>query len=83
MAKQNGLIIDMTIDGNIKSPARPTLGTILARLAAFGIGLFVIGIAFWTALFMLPVILVLGVVAYLTVKSQMRRNGGMVFTRRF
>jgi hypothetical protein len=83
MAKRNSPVIDMTLDGNIIQPAQPTLGTILARLAAFGVGLFVLAIAFWAALFMIPVLLVAGVVGYFALRSQLRRNGAVVFRRRF
>jgi hypothetical protein len=83
MAKRNGPVIDMTLDGNIIQPAQPSLGTILARLAAFGVGLFVLAIAFWAALFMIPVLLVAGFVGYFALRSQLRRNGVMVFRRRF
>jgi hypothetical protein len=77
------MVIDMTLDGNIVEPAKPSLGTILARLAAFGIGLFVLAVAFWAALFMVPVLIVLGLIGYFALRSQLRRNGAVVFRRRF
>jgi len=83
MVKRNGMVIDMTLDGNIVEPAKPSLGTILARLAAFGIGLFVLAVAFWAALFMVPVLIVLGLIGYFALRSQLRRNGAVVFRRRF
>ncbi len=83
MVKRNGMVIDMTLDGNIVEPAKPSLGTILARLAAFGIGLFVLAVAFWAALFMVPVLIVLGLIGYFALRSQLRRNGAVVFRRQF
>ncbi len=73
----------MTLDGNIIEPAKPTLGTILARLAMFGIGLLVLAVAFWTAIFMIPIFLVLGMIGYFAFRSRLRRGGPVVFTRRF
>jgi uncharacterized membrane protein len=83
MVNRNGPVIDMTIDGNIVEPARPSLGTIVARLAVFGVTLLVVAVAFWTALFMVPVLLVAGAIGYFALRSQLRRNGVVVFRRRF
>jgi uncharacterized membrane protein len=83
MVNRNGPVIDMTIDGNIVEPARPSLGTIVARLAVFGVALLVVAVAFWTALFMVPVLLVAGAIGYFALRSQLRRNGVVVFRRRF
>jgi len=82
MAKRYGMVIDMTPDGRVIGPERPSLGTIAARLAAFGVGLLVLAVAFWVAIFMVPVLLVLGLVGYFAVRSQLRRNGAVVFRRR-
>ncbi len=73
----------MTLDGNVVEPPKPTLGTILVRLALFGVGLFVLAVAFWAAVFMIPVLLVLGVVGYFAFRSQLRRSRVVVFGRRF
>jgi hypothetical protein len=82
MANQNGPIIDMTRNGEFIDPPKPSLGTIVARLAAFGVLLLVAAVAFWTALFVIPVLMVLGVVGYFVARHQLRR-GGFVVTRRY
>jgi uncharacterized membrane protein len=73
MANQNGPLIDMTPDGRIIDPPKPTLGMILLRLAAFAVFLCIGALVFWTMIFMLPVLLVLGVIGYFVARSQMRR----------
>jgi hypothetical protein len=72
MANSNGPVIDMTPDGAFIEPPKPTLGTILVRLAMFGVFLCVAVVIFWTALFMLPVLIVLGVIGYFLARSQFR-----------
>jgi len=72
----------MTRSGDFIDPPKPTLGTIAARLAAFGVLLVVAALAFWAALFIIPVLLVLGIIGYFVARSQMKR-GGFVVTRRF
>jgi uncharacterized membrane protein len=76
MASSQGPIIDMTPDGDFVTPPKPTIGTILLRLAAFGVFLCIAALAFWTILFMIPVLLVLGVVGYFVARSQLRRHAG-------
>ena len=73
MANFNGPVIDMTPDGNFVEPPKPTLGTILARIIAFGILLVVAAVAFWTALFIIPVLIILGVAGYAFARMQVRR----------
>jgi len=73
MANLNGPVIDMTPDGNFVEPPKPTLGTILARIIAFGILLVVAAVAFWTALFIIPVLIILGVAGYAFARMQVRR----------
>lgn len=73
MANSDGPVIDMTPDGAFIQPAKPSLGMILARLAAFAVFLGVAAVAFWTALFMIPVLLVLGLVGYAVMRMQFRR----------
>ncbi len=63
----------MTPDGRIIDPPKPTLGMILLRLAAFAVFLCIGALVFWTMIFMLPVLLVLGVIGYFVARSQMRR----------
>jgi len=82
MANQNGPIIDMTRNGEFIDPPKPSLGTIAARLAAFGVLLLVAAVAFWMALFIIPVLLVMGVAGYFILRHQLKR-GGYVVTRRF
>jgi hypothetical protein len=73
MANANGPILDMTPDGAFIEPAKPKLGTILARLAAFAVLLVVAAITFWMALFIVPVMIILGLAAYAFSRSQIRR----------
>jgi hypothetical protein len=73
MANANGPIIDMTPDGEFITPPKTTLGTILARLAAFAVLLVVAAVAFWMALFIVPVMIILGIAAYALSRNQVRR----------
>jgi hypothetical protein len=73
MANTNGPIIDMTPDGDFITPPKPTMGTILARLAAFAVLLVVAAVAFWMALFIVPVMIILGIAAYALSRNQARR----------
>jgi hypothetical protein len=82
MTKNPGPIIDMTPEGRILGPRPVSFGTIMARLAAFGVGLFVLAIAFWAALFLLPVMLILGVLGYFALRGQLQR-GGFEIRRRY
>jgi multisubunit Na+/H+ antiporter MnhG subunit len=83
MANQDGPVIDMTPDGDFILPPKPTLGTILARLAMFGILLCIGAVAFWAALILLPVLLIGGVAGFLLLRAQLRRNGVVMFRRSF
>jgi hypothetical protein len=82
MANSDGPIIDMTRNGEFIDPPAPSLGTIVARVAAFGALLLVAAVAFWMALFIIPLLLVAGVAGYFILRHQMKR-GGFVMTRRF
>jgi hypothetical protein len=73
MANQHGPVIDMTPDGAFIEPPKPTLGTILARIIAFGMLLVIAAVAFWMALFIIPVIIILGVAGYAFTRLQVRR----------
>ncbi len=75
MRTPNGPIIDMTGGGEFIDPPKPGLGTIAARVAAFGLLLFMAAAAFWAALFLIPLLLVLGAVGYFTFRHQLRRGG--------
>jgi hypothetical protein len=83
MANQNGPIIDMTRNGEFIEPPKPSLGTIFARIAAFGALLLMAAVAFWITLFIIPVLLVLGVAGYFFLRYQMKRGRFVVTTRRF
>ncbi len=72
----------MNRSGEFIDPPKPSLGDVVARLAAFGVLLVVAAVAFWAALFLVPVLIVLGVVGYFVARHQMKR-GGFVVTRRF
>lgn len=73
MSKENGPVLDMTPDGHFVERSKPTLMQILLRLAVVGMALFVGAALLWTALIMIPILLVLGFVGYLFVGTQ-RRN---------
>ncbi len=73
----------MTRGGEFIDPPKPSFGTIIARLALFGAALLVAAVAFWMALFMIPVLLVLGVVGYAVARHQMKRHGRVIIFRRF
>jgi uncharacterized membrane protein len=73
MANSNGPVIDMTPDGDFIEPSKPTLGTILARIIAFGMLLVIAAVAFWMALFIIPVLIILGVAGYAFARMQVRR----------
>jgi uncharacterized BrkB/YihY/UPF0761 family membrane protein len=77
------IIIDMTRNGEFIDPPKPTLGAIVARLAAFGALLLVAALAFWMALFIIPVVLVLGVAGFFYARHQIKRGRFVVTTRRF
>jgi hypothetical protein len=63
----------MTPDGRFIEPPKPSWGAILVRLALFGLFLAIGAMVFWTLLFMIPVILVLGIIGYFVARSQIRR----------
>ena len=73
MATSKGPVIDMTPDGAFIEPPKPSIGTILVRLALFGLFLCIGAIVFWTAVFVLPVLIVLGVAGYFFARMQLRR----------
>jgi uncharacterized BrkB/YihY/UPF0761 family membrane protein len=83
LANPNRPIIDMTRNGEFIDPPRPSLGTIAARLAAFGALLLVAALAFWMALFILPVLFILGVAGYFYARHQIKRGRFVVTARRF
>jgi uncharacterized membrane protein len=77
MANSNGPVIDMTPDGAFVEPPKPapaSFGTIVARLIAFGVALCVAAVLFWAALFIIPVLIVLGVIGYFIARGQMRMH---------
>jgi hypothetical protein len=76
MNKQNGPVIDMTPDGNFVQPAQPTLGVILARLAGFAALLIIAAVAFWMALFIIPILIILAIAAFALTRPQIRRPMG-------
>jgi hypothetical protein len=73
MANSHGPVIDMTPEGAFIEPPKPTIGTILVRLALFGLFLCIGAVVFWTALFVLPILIVLGVAGYFFARMQLRR----------
>jgi uncharacterized RDD family membrane protein YckC len=73
MKNKFDLVIDMTPEGDFIEPAKPTLGTILARVFAFGLLLVIAAVAFWMALFIVPVLIILGIAFYAMNRAQIRR----------
>ncbi len=74
MRHSNGPVIYMTPEGDFIQPPKPTLGTIVARLAAFAVLLMVAAVAFWMAMFIVPVLIILGVAGYALARTQSRRR---------
>jgi hypothetical protein len=72
-----GPVIDMTPEGEFVDPPRPSLVTILLRLALFGVFLAIIGaaiwVALWTALLLLPFVLIAALVVYFVVRPRFYR----------
>jgi len=77
MKTSDGPIIDMTPTGGfVNEPiAGPTLGVIIARVIAFALVLGIAAIAFWLAVFTIPVLIVLGLVGYGYLRFRMARHG--------
>ncbi len=73
----------MTRNGEFIEPPKPSLGTIFARIIAFGALLLVAAVAFWMALFLIPVLLVLGIGGYFFLRHQIKHGHFVVTTRRF
>jgi len=73
MVKQ-GPVIDMTPDGHFVEPAKPTIGVIVARLVAFAVLLLMAAVAFWMALFIVPVLIILALAGYAVMRAQARRR---------
>lgn len=69
--------IDMTSTGEFRDPPRrsPSLATIALRVAAFGLMLGFAAIAFWLAVFTVPVLIVIGLAFYLYARFQLARTG--------
>ena len=74
MENANGPIIDMTRSGDFIDAPKPGLGAIVTRVAVFGALLLVAAVAFWAALFIVPVLLLLGVVGFFVVRQQIKRS---------
>jgi len=66
----------MTPDGHFVQPAKPTLGVILARLVGFAALLVIAAVAFWMALFIIPIFIILAIAAFAVTRPQIRRNLG-------
>lgn len=66
----------MTASGEFRDPPSrfPSLATIAMRVAAFGLMLGFAAIAFWLAVFTVPVLIVLGLAFYLYVRFQTARG---------
>ncbi|MDD2876726.1 MAG: hypothetical protein PHT60_07930 [Acidiphilium sp.] len=66
---------DFSRDFSRQPVTRPTLGGILARLVGFTIVLGFAALAFWLAVFTVPILIVVGLVAYAYVRFRMARHG--------
>jgi UDP-N-acetylmuramyl pentapeptide phosphotransferase/UDP-N-acetylglucosamine-1-phosphate transferase len=73
MPNTRGPLIDMTPDGGFIQPPKPTLGGIIIRLAMLAVVLGVAWVAFWTALFLLPFLILLVLGGYVAFRLQTRR----------
>lgn len=86
MQTSHGPIIDMTTDGDF-SPSGPppvSFGTVILRLIAFTILLGIGALAFWLALFTLPVLIIGGLALYAYVRFRLKRGGlSGIVVRRF
>jgi hypothetical protein len=76
MRKQTGPVIDMTPDGHFVQPAQPTLGTIVARLAGFAVLLVIAAVAFWMAMFIIPIVIILAIAGFALTRPHIRRPLG-------
>jgi len=76
MRNPNGPVIDMTPDGNFVQPAKPTFGVIAARLLGFALLLMIAAVAFWMAMFIIPIVIILAVAGYALTRPQIRRPMG-------
>jgi hypothetical protein len=70
----HGPVIDMTPDGHFVEPAKPTIGVIVARLVTFAVLLLMAAVAFWMALFIVPVLIILALAGYAVARAQARRR---------
>jgi hypothetical protein len=60
---ENGPIIDMTPEGEFTGPKPPNKWLVfLVRLALFGVALALIGVMFWAAVILVPLILLAALV---------------------
>ncbi|MCF3946971.1 hypothetical protein AiwAL_09535 [Acidiphilium sp. AL] len=75
MNQGNGPVIDMTLEGDFPERPKPSLGAIMLRLAAFALLLGFGALAFWLAVFTVPVLIVAGLVCYGLFRLQMARHG--------
>ena len=64
----------MTRGGQFVDPPKPGLGAIMARVAAFGLLLLMAAAAFWAALFLVPLLLILGAAGYFMFRQRLRRD---------
>lgn len=71
--------IDMTPDGRFVEPPRPSFGTQLARWAgiavAVAVALGIVALAFWMALFLLPIAIAAALIGYAAFRWRMSKFG--------
>ena len=73
--EQDDLVVDMTREGEFVQPPRASIGEIALRLLGFVILLGIGALAFWLAVFTIPVLIVVGLIGYLVFRLQMARHG--------
>jgi hypothetical protein len=66
-------VIDMNPDGSFVRPPHLTLGQIITRVVGLMVALAIGWVMFWTAIFMIPVLLVVGLIGYAVFRWQFRR----------
>jgi positive regulator of sigma E activity len=75
MEHSNGPVIDMTPDGQFIEPPKPSILTYLLRLAMFGVALAVVAALFWTVLLVLPLLILVGIIAFFVFRPHITRLG--------
>lgn len=73
--RQDDLVVDMTRDGEFVQPPRASIADIALRVLGFVMLLGIGALAFWLAVFTIPVLIIVGLIGYLVFRVQMARHG--------